>query len=65
MRRSDESGLPEPDIVLSLHDKNQRQRRVREREMNIGQLVILAIGGVGVLVALMTMAFFAQKNTVR
>jgi len=33
--------------------------------MDIGQLAILGICGIGMLIALFAMAFFAQKNSAR
>lgn len=33
--------------------------------MDVGQLAILGICGIGMLVVLMVMAFFAQKNSAR
>jgi hypothetical protein len=40
-----------------------RQKTKRERTMDLGQLAFLGICGVGVLIALVAMAFYAQKNS--
>jgi hypothetical protein len=42
-----------------------RRKAERERIMDLGQLAILGICAVGILVALMAMAFYAQKNSAR
>ena len=41
------------------------ESRNRERVMDLGQLAILGICGVGTLGALVAMAFYAQKNSAR
>jgi hypothetical protein len=65
VHRSTESGLRRIDIARSLRFNNQKQVNDRERKMDLGQLTVMAICGVGTLGALTAMAFFALRNSPR